>query len=134
MISALYSSPMDWKYRTRLGAVPDLAGDGLVARDDRAHPRLHRLEVGRREGFVAREVVVEAVLDGGADGDLDVRIELLRGFGEGVCRIVPEEFQNLEARVLAGHDLNGAVVGNGAREIAERAVEADGKRGLREPR
>ena len=113
-------------------AVPDFAGDGFVAGNDLAHPRLHRLEVGRREGLAAREVVVEAVLDRRADRDLDIRIELLRGLGEGVCRVVPDELQDLGARVLAGHDLDRAVAGDGAREIAEGAVEADRERGLGE--
>ena len=116
----------------RVVALPDLAGDGLVAGDDLAHARLHRLQVGRREGFVAGEVVVEAVFDGRPDGDLNVRVELLRGLGEGVRGVVADELEDFGVRVLAGHDLDGAVRGDGTREVAEAAVEADRERGLRE--
>ena len=116
----------------RVVALPDLAGDGLVAGDDLAHARLHRLEIGRREGLVAGEVVVEAVLDGRPDGDLDVRVELLRGLGEGMGGVVADEFEDFGVGVLAGYDLDGAVRGDGPREVAEAAVEADRERGLGE--
>ena len=55
-------------------AVPDFAHDLLVARDDLVHPLLDAREVFRRERRGACEVVVEAVLDGGADRDLGFRV------------------------------------------------------------
>ena len=143
--SALYASPMDWKYRTassrsqtsrvmgssratisrlRASAPPRLRAS--------APPRLQRLDVGRREGFVAREVVGEPVPDRGADGHLDVRVEFLRGIGEGVRGVVANESKDLGIRSPPRPDLVGAVLSDGARELAERTVEADGARGVGE--
>ncbi len=60
---------------SRLIAAPDLLGEGPVARDDLAHLRFDRGEVLGRERRLAIEIVVEAVVDHRADGDLRARIE-----------------------------------------------------------
>src|SRR4029077_11705339 len=62
-------------------AAPDLARDLLVAVDDLAHALLDGGEIVRREGRVPGEVVIEAVLDRGSEGDLGAGIELLDRLG-----------------------------------------------------
>src|SRR5262245_61981097 len=54
-------------------ARPDFLGEGFVARDDLAHLLLDDRQVIERERLVAEEVVIEAVLDHRADGDLGSR-------------------------------------------------------------
>ena len=111
---------MDPKHRTGLAAV--------LHRADAPH----RLEVDRRGRFVAREVVGEAVLDGGVSGDLDARVELFCGLGEGVGGVVTDELQHFRARVSGRNDLDCGVLGDGARQVTEVTVEADGGRSLGE--
>ena len=68
---------------------------------------------------MAGDVVAAAVLGRGADRDLDVRVELLGGRGQRVGGVVADEFQDLGGRILRGHDLDGAVRGDRAHEVAE---------------
>src|SRR5206468_1117072 len=49
----------------RAVTAPDFARDLLVTVDDLAHALLDAGEILRREGFLAGEIVIEAVLDGG---------------------------------------------------------------------
>ena len=58
----------------RLLTVPDLTLDGLVALDDLMHALFDLLQVFRREGLAAREVIVETVLGRRAEGDLRARV------------------------------------------------------------
>ena len=110
----------------RVGAAPDLALNGLVAGHDRAHPFLDPFEVVGGERLVAGEVVVEAVLDGGSDGDLGPGPELLDGLREDVRRIVAQEVEPAgfgpgdEGRADIGVDEGG--------EVAQLAVDAQGDR------
>lgn len=53
------------------------AAEGLGGLDDALHALLDVLEVVRGEGLVDLEVVVEAVLDDGADAELGVRVDFL---------------------------------------------------------
>ena len=115
----------------RIGAVPDLPPDGLVPGHDLAHPLLDPLEVVGGERVVSREVVVEAVLDRGADGDLGLGMKLLDGFGEDVGRIVAQEVEPL--RLGAGDDGRGGVRLDDGREVAKLAVDPDGDRVAGQP-
>ena len=76
-----------------LFARPDLLREGFVARDDLAHLLLDRREIFRRERLVAEEVVIEAVLDHRADGDLRARPQRLHRFGEHMRAVMPDQFQ-----------------------------------------
>ena len=84
--------------------VPNFANDRLVAIDDLAHAFFDDREIVLGEGLFAGEVVVEAVLDRGADGHLRFGPELLDGFGEDVRRIVPQEFEPVIR--VASYDLD----------------------------
>jgi hypothetical protein len=90
MISALYFSPMAFEAGDGLVARQDLAADLLVAIDDLGHPLLDLREVVRREGLVAGEVVIEAVLDGRADRDLRPGEQLLHRLGHHVAGVVAQ--------------------------------------------
>ena len=87
----------------RLLARDDPLRKRLVAGDDLAHPLFDRREVFRRERLVAEEVVVEAVLDHRADGDLRSGPERLHGFGENVRRVVADQFER--PRIVARDEL-----------------------------
>ena len=81
-----------------LFAVPDLLGEGFVARDDLAHLLLDRGKIFRRERLVAEEVVIEAVLDHRADGDLRARPQRLHGFGQHMRGVMPDQLQRARRR------------------------------------
>ncbi len=110
----------------------------LVA-DERQVPRdllvgrlLDLLEVLRGERRLAREVVVEAVLDRGADGDLRAGVELLDHAREDVGGVVAGDLQRL--RALRRDDLELRVLVERAREVHRDAVELREVGRLREPR
>ena len=107
-----------------------LAGEGGVAGDDLAHPRLDPLEVLRGEGLVPVEVVVEAVLDRRADGDLGAGEKVLHRLGEHMRGVVPDQFKRF--RVLAGDEADGGVAVEHGGEVGELAVHAHGDGGLGE--
>ena len=102
-------------------AGPDFLGERFVARDDLAHLLLDRREVFRGERLVAEEVVVEAVLDGRADGHLGARPQALHRFGEHVGAIVPDQFQR--ARIVTGDEVDLGIVFDRIGEIGQRAVQ-----------
>src|SRR6516164_3284258 len=54
-------------------ARPDFLSEGFVARDDLAHLLFNRGKIFRRERRVAEKIVIEAVIDHRADGDLGTR-------------------------------------------------------------
>ena len=85
-------------------ARPHFLGERFVARDDLAHLLLDRGEILRRERLVAEEVVIEAVLDHRADGDLRAGPQRLHGFGQHVRGVVADQFER--ARVVAGEELD----------------------------
>ncbi len=109
-------------------ALPDLADDGLVALDDLAHPRLDPLQVLRREGLGPGEVVVEAVVDGGADGHLGVRVKLLNRFGHDMGGVMAEQLHR--RGILRRQDRHPRVVIDGRGEVAKLPVHPNGQRRL----
>ena len=92
------------------------------------HPQLDLFQIVRREMFFAEEVVIEAVLDGRADGDLGFGIKLQNGLGHDVGAVVPD--QRKRFLILLGDQGDLTVFGNGQAEIAQRTVDADGNRRL----
>ena len=76
----------------------DALRERLVAGDDLAHALFDRREILGRERLVAEEVVVEAVLDHRANGDLRSRPERLHGFGENVRCVVADQFERARDR------------------------------------
>ena len=109
------------------------AHEGLVGGDDLAHARLDALEVVVGEVLAVRqlEVVVEAVLDRGADRVLRAGKEIGDGLGHHVRGRVAQHFPAL---VAGGRDDSDARIGfDRAVEIGPVAVDLRGQRGLGEP-
>ena len=82
----------------------------------RAHALFDRGEVGFGDGDAGREleVVVEALLDRGADRDLDARVELDHGSGEHVGGVVADQRERLRPVAARGEDRD-------LRAVAQRA-------------
>jgi hypothetical protein len=75
------------------GAVPDLGADRIAGGDDLFHARFDGAQILGREGLGAVEVVEPALIADRADGDLDVRPELLHGAGHDMGQVVSDQFQ-----------------------------------------
>src|SRR5262249_29602028 len=112
----------------RLLARPDLLGEGFVARDDLAHFLFNDREVFWREWLVTEEIVIEAVLDYRADGDLRSGPERLHGLREHVRGVVPDEFEC--ARVFARDELYLGIAFDRICKVGESAIERHGDRTL----
>ena len=128
--STLNSLALVAEHLLGLLAGPHFLGEGFVARDDLAHLLLDRREVLRRERLVAEEVVIEAVLDHRADGDLRAGPQRLHRLGEHMRGVVPDQFER--ARVLAGDELDLGVLLDRVGEVGDHAVERHRDRALGE--
>ncbi len=95
MISALYFSPMPLKNFTASSRFHSSRTTGRSFFASSRHALLDGGEILGREGPLVREVVVEAVLDHRADGDLRFGKELLHRVGEQVRRGVADDVQAL---------------------------------------
>ena len=76
-------------------AVDHAALEPGAAADNVAHFQLDGGEVVRRERLIAGEIVVEAVLDRWADGDLGAGIQILHRLGQHVGGVVTDHVQRL---------------------------------------
>ena len=108
--------------------------EGLVGRDDLAHAGIDRGEVvlGERGPLGKLEVVVEAVVDGGATGERGTRPHLEDSLREHVGGRVPEVFEGLG--IAVGHELHGGVVWQGRRQVVGLTVDIDDERCLGQAR
>ena len=124
--------------RLALESVPRLEPVQLPALErlrlghDLAHAALDGGDVLGRERPLDVEVVVEAVLDGGSDGELRHREEVLDRLGHHVGGGVPQHAESVIA--LLGDDLDRRSVGHDVVEIDQLAVDLAGDRGLRQAR
>ena len=110
-----------------LGELFERFGLGNLAADERLFltGQLHHLGFdSRKVGFGDRhgrvDVVVETVLDGRADAELDAGVERFERFGQQVRRGVPEGV--LALFVLPLVELDGGIFVDGARQVDRRAV------------
>ena len=117
-----------------------LAHERLVGVDVGLHRRLDlgEVRVVDDDAVGEVEVVVEAVLDGGADADLHARIELEHRGGEHMSGVVANERERLLPTPV-GEDLElgrvrAVLGGQRAREVAQLTVDLDGQRCARQPR
>ena len=113
-------------------ARPDLFRERFVARDDLAHLLFDRGEIFRRERLVAEEVVIEAVLDHRADGDLRARPQRLHGFRQHMRGVMPDQFQR--ARIVAVDQLDLRIARNRIVEVGDHAIQRHRHRALGERR
>ncbi|CAI8430745.1 MAG: Uncharacterised protein [Rhodospirillaceae bacterium] len=77
---------------------------GCVAGDHLVHLRLDHLEVVGGEGLFPVEIVVKAVFDRRADGDLRAGKQLLHRLGQHVGTVVADDLQRLIAALVAHDD------------------------------
>ena len=103
-------------------AVPDLGAHRLAGVDDRAHPRLDRAQILGGEGFGAVKVVIPAVLDDRADGDLHVGPKFLHRTGHDMRQIVAHQFQHWRV-ICGGVDGDGGIRPDRPLQIPMRAVQ-----------
>ena len=103
-----------------------LADDGFVAGDDLAHFGFDGFQIVRGERRRTGEVVIEAVLDGWADGDLGIGIQFLDGFGHHVGGVVTQQLQRVG--ILVRHDRHLGVGADSGAQILHHAVDANGQR------
>ena len=114
-------------------------GDRLIARHHRAgqrnvlgrqffHPRLNPFQILGGEGPLEGEVVIKAVLDHRADGDLSGRIELLDGMGQQMGAGMADDVQSF--RIALGDDRQIRILGEGMRSIHQSAIHLAGQGGL----
>ena len=113
-------------------AVPHLPGNGLVAPDDFAHPRLDPLEVFRGERLGTGEVVIEPGIRRRAEGDLGIGIEFLDRLGHDMGGIVTEDLEPVGC--VARDDRDRGVAVDDHREVARFTIDPDRDSSLREPR
>ena len=130
--STLKFSPLLAEELLGLVAAPELLGEGRVPGDDLAHLLLDLGEIVGVERLLLGEVVVEAVLDHGADRHLRARPQRLHGLRHDVRGVVPDQLERF--RVGARDELDRGVVGDRIGEVGELAVEAHGHRALGERR
>ena len=109
------------KHLLRLVARPHFLGERFVARDDFAHFLFYGVEVFRRERLIAEEVVIEAVLDHRADGDLCAGPKRLHRFSQHVRGIVADQFER--AGVVAVEKLDLGIMLDRIGEIDNLSVE-----------
>ena len=102
-----------------------VADERLVLGDDLAHPTFDPFEVVVAEGGPVgqREVVVEAVLDGGADRELRTREQIEHRLREHVSRAVAEYLAPLIRR--GRHDAHFGAIGQRAVQVSQFAVDVD---------
>ncbi len=112
--------------------LPDLTMGRHVLRNDLVHLRFDLREIVGRERCLAREVVIEAVLDGRPDGDLRARIKLLHRHRENMRAVVADQFERFG--ILARDDAHLGVAFERPEDVPDLAVHFDGECGLRQPR
>ena len=86
-------------------AVPDLAGDRLVAAHDLAHPLFDPGEIVGRERRLAREIVVKAGLGRRTERDLRFGVQLLDRLGHYMRRVVAQDLDPLRRLARDDRDL-----------------------------
>ena len=112
-------------------AFPDLGADGIAGVDDLFHLLFDGAEIFGSEGLFAVEIVIPAVLDDGADGDLHIGPDFLHGAGHDVGQIVAHQFQRGGA-VFHRVDGDGGVIGDWPLQIPMRTIDGGGDRFFRQ--
>ncbi len=95
------------------------------------HALFDRREILGRERPFVRKIVVEAVLDDRADGDLGVGKQLLYGIRQEVRGGMPDDLEAVG--VLIGHYLQGGVMIDERGSVDQLPINLAGKRRLGKP-
>ena len=120
VILALVPEMLDRLGHGQLGAHERLVGGDVLA-----HLGLDALEVclGHRGPLRELEVVVEAVLDRGADGDLDPGVELHHRGGQDVGGVVADQPERVGIAVLGRDDLQAVALVQRHREVVQPVAD-----------
>ena len=102
-----------------------LALEREIRGDDLGHGGLDLRQVLGSERGGAVEVVVETLFDGGADGELGVRIELLNRLRHHVRGRVADHLA--ASLILEGEDLDALALGEGSRQVELPSIGARGE-------
>ena len=130
--SSLKSSPFCLNSSFACSRLHHLARERRVAGDDLAHLGFDLGQIVGRERLVAREVVIEAVVDHRTDRDLRAGIELLHGLRHDMRRVMADQLERFG--IVARQELDRGVIVDGRFEVGELAVEAHRHRALGERR
>jgi hypothetical protein len=115
----------------RLFRRPFLARDRQVTLHDLGHALFDLAEVFRREGLVAHEVVIEAVVGRRPEGDLGAGEQFLHRLRHHMRAVMAQQLEQLGlVPVLHGDDLELRVARDRRLEILQHAVQPDGERRL----
>jgi hypothetical protein len=117
-------------------AVPHFADQRLVGRNDAPHLFFDRGQVFLGERAAAgsgREVVIEAVLGRGTEGDLRAREDVLHRLGQHVCEVVPHQLERV-LFVARSDQREVRVALERSHDVAHLAVDLGRQRRLGEPR
>ena len=103
----------------------DTPFEGVVGLDDPFHALLDGRDLIRGEGLGHVEVVVEAVVDGGAEADAGAGHEFAHRSGQNVSRGVAQHAERFG--VAVGQEADRRAVGEGPAEVEDFTVDDRGK-------
>ena len=106
----------------RAGAVPDFGAHGIAGVDDLLHLLLDQAQILGGERLGAVEIIVPAIFDHRADGDLHIRPDLLHGAGHDMGQIVADQLIGLRL-VLQGVDGDAGIGGDRPLQVPMLAVD-----------
>ena len=104
----------------RIFAVPFFAHKGVITRDDFAHLRLDLGEIIRREGIIAGEIVIEAVFNRRANGDLRAGVKRLHGFRQHMRAIMADHLKRFG--IAARDEAQFGVLFDGRGKVPQLAI------------
>ena len=110
-------------------ALPDLAREGLVARNDFTHLLLDARKIFRCKRFILGEIVIKTILDDRPDGHLGAWKKLLNCLGHHMGRIMTDQFER--TRIIARQNFHSAI-GHRFRQITQLIVNDNGDGFLRQ--
>ena len=112
--------------------VHDFSGDGLILAGQLAHLRLDGGKILWSQRAFVREVVIKAVVDDGADGDLKVWEQAFGRVGQQVGRGVPNDVQAIW--VFLGDNRKRRVLIDEVVGVDQLPIHTPGQCGLGQPR
>ena len=96
--------------------------------DDFLHALFDALEIRLLDRGRCHQIVVETLFDSRTVGELGAREQVADGFGKHVAAAVTQEHQSIRVVVARRDNLDGAALGERAREVEDLIAEFDAKR------